>query len=97
MAAGTGDRTPYWAAVRLLANGRQHWNLLDGRILLNGGPGGAGSLDLRQLINVTYVFLVEWMSKEERAAFDKELPLAPGKKASTGTNQLMAAFGMPQQ
>lgn len=45
---------------------------------------------------MTYVFVTEWMEKAEREKYDRELPLAPGKKASTGTESLMAAFGMSQ-
>lgn len=62
-------------------------------------------MNLRQLCNATYAAFVEFKTTKEREAFDRMLSTPPPRAAgvaapqgrSSGTGDLMAAFGAPRR
>ncbi len=100
VARGGTDGPPYYAAVRLYVwvRERRSWNELDGRARLSGGRGIA-DLDLKELLNLYYAWIVEYKSQEQREKFDRELEADPGESRRRPDPQLlalMAASRMPQ-
>lgn len=45
---------------------------------------------------MTYAFVTEWMSAEDREKFDRDLDKSPAQQAMSGARDLMAIFGMAQ-
>ena len=76
---GGAGAPPYHAARKLFSWAVLNWNILDGKLLLAGLPGGAGGLTFRQLCNVAHVEIASRFTDEaELVAWEDSLAEAPG-------------------
>ena len=96
---------PYSAVLALSAWAGKNRNDLEGRLIL-AGRSGLDDLNLRELINVSYMAITEHMEQKDRQRLDMELrsvsrtgmlglPNARHGGPSEGTDALMALMGGP--
>lgn len=63
---------PWWSAIRLAAQVRQHWMDLDGMLLSAAGL-NAVDLPLSRLLNTTYYALAQGLKDDQRSKLERDI------------------------